>query len=491
MKSLMPVALALLVGAGWANAQAPTSTNQLPPPALNAQPALAPNAQPALAPIAQPALAPNNQPMLGQAGVPGSPMPGLSQAVNGCPATAGGSSVYFSADYLLWTVRHGAVPQAVTAVPVGLISVDTTPLLTTNPAVAPVPSPTTTTGFAPVSIISTTQTGIRSFDYGDQSGFRLTAGWWADSDCLCGIEASYFMLNRGGDSFSAVAAASGNQFLINTGFNRDVFLVTGGAQTLLSTSPVFAVRETTSATFGSSSNNLLGFQLNGRCRALQFGCIDVGCLVGARYVLFRDELEVFNQTRLFRPAGFPITDGDASASLSSDLTFQTHDHVRIYNNYVGGQVGADVDVKCGSFFVYSRITTGVGPIFEHANIDSTTQLINAGGGPTPPGRVSSGGLLAGPGDVGTQQKTRFGFVGEFNLKVGYQITDWFRAYVGYDGLYLAHFARAGASTTINSLNTNVRVANSTDNVSVSAPAFRFGNQDTWAEGLNFGFELNY
>lgn len=437
-----------------------------------------------------------NAPMLGQATTPGSPMtPGLTQAVNGCPPGGDNSSIYFSADYLLWKIREGGIPPTAATVPVGLISVSVGDQFV-DPAGNTIPGLTNAAaavGFSPVSIVSNTQFGIgRSTDYGEQMGARFTAGWWADSDYNCGFEVSAFMLERGSDSFSAVAAVSGNQFLVQTGFNRNVFLVQGGMQSLIGNFAVFAVRETTSATFGSAANHLWGGELNTRCKALQFGCVDVGGLVGVRYIMFQDELAIVNSTRLFRPAGFPVTQGDASASLSSDLTFQTQDRIRIYNNFVGGQIGVDADVKFGSFFVYSRLKGGVGTIFQHARVDSSTQVINRD--PValqPPGRTTAGGLLVGPADVGDHDKTRFGFVGELNLKFGWQVTDWFRAYVGYDGLYMGHFARAANSSVINTLNTNVRVANSTNNVSVSAPAFRFNDQDVWAQGLNFGFEVNY
>jgi hypothetical protein len=378
-------------------------------------------------------------------------------------------------------------------VPVGLISVNTSDLFTTSPGAPGVATGTQTVGFAPVSIVSDTRFGIgKSTDYGAQSGFRLTGGWWVDSDGYFAIEGSYFMLQRGSDSFSALAAVSGNQFLINTGFNRNLFLVSGTSQTLLSTFPIFAVRETTSSTFGTGSNNLLGFELNARCMALRFGCVDFGYLVGARYIRFEDEIAIANSTRLFRPAGFPITDGDASASLSSDLTFQTQDRIRLYNNYVGGQIGAEMDAKFGSFFVNTRIKGGVGTIFQHASIDSTTQVINRDPiAQTPPSRLSSGGLLVGPADVGDHDKERFGFVSEFNLKVGYLITDCIRAYVGYDGLYMGHFARAGNSSVINTLNTSVSVAGSSNSFNVSAPAFRFKDQDVWVQGLNFGVEVSF
>lgn len=461
MKSLFLAALAVLASAGLAAAQGPAPANYY------AQP-------PAAGPAAPSA-------------------PGLSQAVHDYGGD--GPSLYFSADYLLWKIREGAIPATAATVPVGLISVNVgdtfvnaagAPLNGLNAAAAAV-------GFAPVSIVTNTQFGgARSTDYGEQMGFRLTAGAWLDAEAGVGVEASFFMLERGAEARSAVAAVSGNQFLVDTGFSRNVFLVQGGMQSSIGNFQVFAVRETTSATYLTAANNLLGLEANVRCRTLQFGCVDLGLLVGPRYIMFRDEIALANNTRLFRPAGFPITDGDASASLSSDLTFTTQDRIRVYNHFVGGQIGGEVDAKFGSFFINSRLKGGVGTIFQHANVDSNTRVINNDPAvTTPASRATSGGLLVGPADVGQHDKTRFGFVGEFNLKVGYQITDWLRGYVGYDGLYLGHVARAGASSVINTLNTNVRVANSTNNVNVSAPAFRFNDQDLWAQGVNFGFELSY
>src|SRR5262249_24967475 len=155
-------------------------------------------------------------------------------------------------------------------------------------------------------------------------------------------------------------------------------------------------------------------------------------------------------------AGFPITEGDASASLSSDLSFNSLDRIKMTNNFIACEVGTEIDAKCGSFFLNTRFKGGVGPILQHAEVDSQTQLINRDpAAPTPPGRVTPGGLLVGPTDVGDHDRNRFGFLCEVQLKAGYQITDCWRAYVGYDGLYLGHMARAGASSVVNSLNTNV------------------------------------
>src|SRR5690348_4136606 len=106
MKSLVLGALAVLAGAGWAAAQAPAvGTPQAPAVGTPQAPYV------------------GNGPILGQAGAPAGPaMPGLSGAVNDY-GTGGGPSVYFSADYLLWRVREGAIPPTATSVPVGVVPI--------------------------------------------------------------------------------------------------------------------------------------------------------------------------------------------------------------------------------------------------------------------------------------------------------------------------------------------------------------------------------
>jgi hypothetical protein len=143
-------------------------------------------------------------------------------------------------------------------------------------------------------------------------------------------------------------------------------------------------------------------------------------------------------------------------------------------------------------YINTRLKGGVGTIFRKAQINSATQLIN--NDPVaiqPQTQLAGGGLLVGPADVGSQNDNRFGFLGEFNLKVGYQVSDNLRMFVGYDGLYMGHMARAGLGSTINTLSTTITVANSTNQAQVSAPAFRFKEQDVWVQGLSCGVELQY
>src|SRR5262245_16739363 len=158
MKSGFLRAMALLlVGAGWAAAQAPTPTGAAPTGAT---------------PPAPPAVYP---PPAAQLDGPG--------CLPADPVGPGGHQVYASADYLPWRIRKGNLPTTATVVPVGLLAVDTTGLFQTSPGGPAVPGNVPVTGFTPVSIVSTASTADRgSLDTGEHSGGRFFAGVWADPD---------------------------------------------------------------------------------------------------------------------------------------------------------------------------------------------------------------------------------------------------------------------------------------------------------------------
>jgi hypothetical protein len=519
MKSRILGAMAILfAGAGWAAAQAQVPTNPPPPPGLGApapqivvggnQPlggttptsAVLPNSGQAAPPASSPApvlgLPNNSSPLLG------APAPGISskpilpsEAVNGhCATGCGGGCIYGDAEYLIWRMRNGAIPTTATVAPIGLISVNITDRFTTDPRLPGTPAGNPLVGFAPVSIRSDATFGQgHSTGYGDQNGARFTVGYWADADQTWGLEGSFFFLERGSDTFSAQAAVSGNQFVINTGFTQNVFLTAGGMQTLLSTSQLIFIRETTSQLRGSAASDLMGAEVNGRCVKIRYGCVDFGCLAGFRYINFTDTLAIDNNVRLFRDnTRFPPIDGDTSASLSQDLSFRTVDRIHLNNDYFAAQIGADIDAKFGSFYINCRAKYAFGVVAQSADVTSLTRVVNNDPASTAPQtNLYAGGLLAGPNDIGHHSRTRFAAIPEVTVKFGYQVTEWLRAFIAYDALYLSHMARAGNSSVVDSLNTTVSVANSTNQFSVSAPTFRFKEQDVWVQGASFGIEINY
>jgi hypothetical protein len=511
MKSgILGAVTVLIVAAGWAAAQAPPAPPNAAPPAM---PAASPTPLPGGAGNSiPPGPGTGNQspPVLGTTTVPGMPQSGPANAMNnfgpnanapagpGCLSPddvngygRGGCVLFASAEYLLWRVESGRIPQTTNVIPVGLLSVNTSNLFTANPASPGFQAGTPTVGFVPVAITNNA-TFDPNINTGDQNGARFTLGIWSDPDMNWGVEASFFFLDRGSDNFAAVAATSGNQFVLNTGFTQNLILVSGTTQTVLNTFPIIAIRETTASFSGNAYNTLLGGELNGRCVGMRYGCVDYGGLLGFRYLMFHDALFINDNVRLFRPAGFPITQGDASASLSSDLNFQTQDGIRTWNHFFGAQAGLDCDAKFGPFFVYLRGTVAVGTMYQVADVASQTNVIN--NDPTsvqPPSRLVQGGLLAGPLDVGRHTRTRLSVIPAGQLKVGYQVCTWLRAFVGYDGMNLNNVARAGNASTLNTLSTNVQIAGSANTFNVQAPTFRFRDQDVWVNGLSFGLEAKW
>jgi hypothetical protein len=504
MKSRIPGAIAVLFAvAGWAAAEPPAPTSSTSPPAVISPPAGA-------APL------PHNAapPVLGNAAVPSfNPYPASapcagclsSDAGNGGGGPPGGAEWYASADYLLWSVKKGSIPETASVVPVGLISIDITDQVKLGQLAPPVSDTPHVIGFAPVSITSKSVFGAgNSTNFGDQNGARFTFGYWADSDHLFGLEFSAFYLERGVDNFAAQTTNPGGQFTVNTGFTRNLFLLNAdGSRTLLNTFPIILVRQAVSSVAGSSGVNLWGAEVNARCVGLRYGCVDFGGLLGARYLQVQDDLTIFNQTNLFRPdpATFPVVQGEGTESLSNNVSFNTVDRIRAFNHFVGAQFGADMDARFGSFFTYLRLKLALGPNFQTAEVTSFTNVINNNvplpGVPmpttvtVPPNRLTTGGLLAGPNDNGQHSQTRFSVLPELNLKVGYQFTTWLRGYLGYDALYLTNVARAGNLSSTGSLNTTVQVAGTTNTVNVAAPTFRWHDQDFWAQGFNAGFQLQW
>src|SRR5262249_9496189 len=151
--------------------------------------------------------------------------------LNGNGNGPGGPMGYASVEYLLYRVRNSTFPSAASVIPVGLVSVDTSNQVFGGAAPAlSIP----TVGFASAAVNSrATFGGNGSSTFGDQSGVRFTLGCWADCDKTWGLEGSAFYFFRGSDNFTAASAVAGNQFILNTGFNQNVFMVQGGVPTLV------------------------------------------------------------------------------------------------------------------------------------------------------------------------------------------------------------------------------------------------------------------
>ena len=122
-------------------------------------------------------------------------------------------------------------------------------------------------------------------------------------------------------------------------------------------------------------------------------------MAGFRYVDFHEGLQLNNNVRMFLPPGLPLTPGDQTGSLSTDLAYSTVDSIRTFNHFYGVQVGIDSLTEYGRFFLQARGKLAIGLMNEVVNINSQTTVINNDLlHPNPTPGVSPGGLLTSPLD---------------------------------------------------------------------------------------------
>jgi hypothetical protein len=77
-------------------------------------------------------------------------------------------------------------------------------------------------------------------------------------------------------------------------------------------------------------------------------------------------------------------------------------------------------------------------------------------------------------------------VPEVGLTVGYQCTDHWRVFGGYNFLYWSSVARAGEQ-----IDPRVNAFSTLIPGSPRVPAFPFHSEDFWAQGLTLGVEYRY
>jgi hypothetical protein len=398
-------------------------------------------------------------------------------------SSTGGNLVYGGADYLLWKIRGATLPQNVNAIPVGLVTVTSTDTFING-----VPATVNNTQVLPLAIVNTAGFGgSRNTDFGSLNGGRVTLGLWADQGHGFGVEAQGFVLERGNDSRIISSVSQPGQILLDTGAANRTYVVVGGQPpTLVTSTPITVLRNATGRVAASASSSLYGLDLNARSTNLKIGSFDFTTLGGVRYIGFKDEVGTISTVNLTQADG----GANPADTLSRDVSFSSVDRIRIWNNFLGAQAGFDVESYIGNLYLFGRLKAAVGPNVQRAQVSGVTNVINNDAGrPTPESRLSPGGLLVGAGDTGSSTTTRFSFIPEVNLKVGYRFTDSFRVTVGYDGIYMGNMSRAGLSSFNNNLTTTVTAGNNTNTNTVSQPGFRYVTQDVWVQGLNMGFEL--
>jgi hypothetical protein len=369
------------------------------------------------------------------------------------------------AEYLFWWNKQGTGPA----------------LLTTSPpnGVNGVP------GAVPGSRVLLSA-GDLTDNYRD--GVRVGSMYWLDDCASYGFDSRTFYTWNRTNTFEA----NSNQF--PNGLFRPFFIanpvVAGGP-------PVGEFREVVTAP-GSTSGRFIaenqtqfwGAESNWRdnllCRA---GCnwtLRADLLVGFRYLNLEETMTLTEDVVRTAPSTMFPDEGTGTRIVNRE-SFATQ------NNFYGGQIGTIVDYRRNKLSAELRATVAIGTTEERVDINGAqTRFLQPSGGVL----VLPGGLLALPSNIGSYRHDSFSVVPEVGLNVGYQMTDHFKAFVGYNFLYWSNVVRPGDQIDrvidVNNIPRFVNVPPGTiPAVFPPRPAAQISETDFWAQGITLGVEYRW
>jgi hypothetical protein len=357
---------------------------------------------------------------------------------------------YVGAEWLQWWARGMHLPPLVT-----------TASPTDNPATIGA------LGFQSTRLIYGDNTVLN----GSQPGGRFTVGYNFDPCGICAIEATFFFLGQNTDN----AFFGSNQFPV---IARPFFDINTGTEfRQVTTLPGLA----TGNLQVHMASDLWGGEINNRL--LLWDCCDFQLtgLVGFRYLNLYDRLGIDENSLVVTGVAAPLFNvGDKILVFDQ---FATH------NQFYGGQIGAAAEWQHGPWSLDAHVKLGLGVTEQSADIEGGQQINRATGVV----QNFQGGLYALPSNIGVHTQSRVGFVPDVGLKLGYDLTDHIRLFVGYDLLYWSSVLRAAdqIDTTLDQTKIPNFGAPPLPLASQVRPVAPMQTTAYWAQGINAGILFRY
>jgi hypothetical protein len=364
-----------------------------------------------------------------------------------------------SGEYLLWWVRNGPLPV---------------PLITTGPFPSPPGVSPGVLGQPGTALVY----GLTDIDYHTFSGVRVTAGYWFDADQTVGFEGRGFLLERKTNQFSAASDAAGNPVLAlpNTFAGMPERFTVSEADRRSGRVDV----PSTSRLWGAEANALMSLSSEGSLHAC--------ALAGFRYLGLQEGLGINSFSTALNnglPTNTVVFLGQPFGPPASVLV---NDQFDTRNQFYGGQIGGRVDFTSGKLFGSLAVKVALGDTHEVISNTGLTTLIIPG----QPNITVNGGRLVAASNAGHFSQDEFSVVPEVEVKIGCQVTDNIKAFVGYNFLYWTEVVRPGnqVDQTVDARQIPTSIVFTPGFVG-TAPTVPFRKSDYWAQGINFGLEFAF
>lgn len=376
-----------------------------------------------------------------------------------------GPRMWFGADYLLWWVKNGPLP---------------TPLVTTGPAGAGA-------AFPDAGAIGTPGTAVllggADIDYGELHGARLTVG--AALRGNVGVEVSGFFLGR--TTYNADLASSATTALftpLNVVGVGEVGVPIGlpaGAFGLgiLPALPGTVNFSSSTELWGAEANAVWG--VGGRFQVL----------AGFRY------LDLQEDAQMTAVLSTPPLGGLIGGLPLGALSLATFDNFATRNQFYGVNLGGKVSFGSDALSADIIGKVALGTMQQRVSANGSLALGLPVGG-VPLAITAPGGRFVQSTNGGSFDKDDFCAVPELEIRVGYRVTSWLRATIGYNILYISDVVRPGEQIDRTLSLGSVPVIQAIQAFGPlgglggpGSPVMPLESTDFWAQGVNFGLHASW
>jgi hypothetical protein len=230
-------------------------------------------------------------------------------------------------------------------------------------------------------------------------------------------------------------------------------------------------------------SELYGAETNLVYNLLRCDCISIDLLGGFRYLSLQENMQI-NDATIVGPAGVGFFQGNVfgqGAGLTSTDLFETE------NRFYGGQFGAKMELRFGSWYILSKAKIALGATNQEIDISgnsglSISDLLVS---------TAPGGKLALPSNIGNHSRTEFGAVPEVDLTIGWQVTKGWRIYAGYSWLYWTDVVRP-AEQTDRVVNPGlVPTSAMFGTAGPNRPAAQLRGTEFWVHGIHGGLAFRF
>ncbi|MGL4419503.1 MAG: BBP7 family outer membrane beta-barrel protein [Gemmataceae bacterium] len=301
-----------------------------------------------------------------------------------------------------------------------------------------------------------------------RSGFYLNAGMWLDECNRIGIQGNFFFLGEGRDN-AALGAPPGSNNIVMRPFTNGQ---TGQPDTELVAFPNILSGSVSVDARTDVLGGGVSFVKNLCCGP----CGRFDALVGYQYFSLTDEVVIREN----------LTSGPEQLNVTPGTRFLIEDRFRTTNNFHGVQLGFQGERRFGRAFIGYSASVSLGVNQQSFDISGSTTIIPPG----QPGQTFPGGLLTQPSNIGHYSQSKFAVMPSVGIRLGYQLTDRLRAYVGYDFVYLSSVARAGDQIDLR-VNPSQIPPRANGLVGPAVPAFTPRTTDFWMQGIRVGAEFRF